>query len=161
MQIKLIIAAILLMYPVTVGAAVSCDHLKTAFIEGSAQLDVPPPQFRLEKANSADAKHQFFSVTMFDDARAMISCSNGMVETFSADANSGERKSFNHTMSLAGLALHGFGLELGQARETRDQLVSLAKASDRQMSEVHIEGGKVSLVISVAGVPSFQIDADH
>jgi hypothetical protein len=115
----------------------------------------------LDHVNPADANSQFFSVTMFDDARAMISCSNGMVETFAADATSDARKSINHTMLLAGLALHGFGLELRQARETRDQLVSLARASDRQMSEVQIEGGRVSLVISVAGVPSFEIKSDR
>ncbi len=64
-------------------------------------------------------------------------------------------------MLLAGMALHGYGLEWRQALKMRDQLVSLAKASDRQMSEVHVEGGKVSLVISVVGVPSFQIDTDR
>jgi hypothetical protein len=131
---NLIIAAILLMSPVAVRAAVSCNQLKSAFVEGSARYDVPAPQFRLEHVNSADANSQFFRITMFDDARAMISCSNGMVEKFAADANSDARKSINHTMLLAGLALHGFGLELRQALETRDQLVSLAKASDRQMS---------------------------
>ena len=48
--------------------------------------------------------------------------------------------------------------------------VSLAKASDRQVSEVHVAGGKVSLVISIVGppregnlvgVPTFQIDTDR
>jgi hypothetical protein len=161
MRIKLIVTAILLMLPVTVRAAVSCHQLKAAFIEGSARYDVTPPQFRLQQVNSADENKQFFSITMFDDARAMIICSSGMVETFAADANRDTRKSINHAMLLADFALHGFGLELRQAHEMRDQLVNLAKASDRRMSEVHIEGGKASLVISVAGVPSFEIDTDR
>jgi hypothetical protein len=48
-----------------------------------------------------------------------------------------------------------------QALKMRDQLVSLVKASGHLSAEVHVEGGKASLVISVVGMPSFQIDTDH
>ena len=99
-----------------------------------------------------------------------MSCWHGEVETFAADANSAEPMSVLHTMLLAGIGLHGYGLEWRQALQVRDQLVSLAKASDRQVSEVHVAGGKVSLVISIVGppregnpvgVPTFQIDTDR
>jgi hypothetical protein len=91
----------------------------------------------------------------------MMSCRYGQVGTFAADANSADPASILHTMLLIAMGLHGYGLEWRAALKMRDQLVGSAKASDRQMSEVHIEGGKISLVISVAGVPSFQIDTDR
>jgi hypothetical protein len=157
----LIVSAILGLSPTAVEAAATCDQFKAAMIEGAAQYHEPPPQFRLAHVNSADPNIQYFAIAMFDDARAMLSCWYGEVGTFAVDANNTEPTSVLHTMLLAGMGLHGYGLEWRQALEVRDQLVSLAKASDRQMSEVHVEGGKVSLVISVAGVPSFQIDSDQ
>jgi hypothetical protein len=155
---KLIIAAILLMSPITARAAVSCDQFKAAISEGAAAYKMPTPKFDLART---DGNIQYFSITIFDDARALLSCWYGLVGTFAVDANSTEPVSILHTMLLAGIGLHGYGLDWRQALKTRDQLVETAKASDRQMSEVHVDGGKVSLVISVAGVPSFQIDGAH
>ena len=149
----LVIGAMLAVSPMAARAAATCDDFKAAMIEDAAQHQAPPPTFRLEHVNSADANNQFFSNTMFDDARAAMSCWHGEVETFAADANSAEPMSVLHTMLLAGIGLHGYGLEWRQALQVRDQLVSLAKASDRQVSEVHVAGGKVSLVISIVGPP--------
>ena len=166
----LVIGAMLAVSPMAARAAATCDDFKAAMIEDAAQHQAPPPTFRLEHVNSADANNQFFSNTMFDDARAAMSCWHGEVETFAADANSAEPMSVLHTMLLAGIGLHGYGLEWRQALQVRDQVVSLAKASDRQVSEVHVAGGKVSLVISIVGppregnpvgVPTFQIDTDR
>jgi hypothetical protein len=157
----LIVNAISGLSPTAVKAATSCDQFKAAMSEGAAEYQAPLPKFWLEHVNSADANIQYFTISMFDDARAMMACSYGEVETFAADANGTSPTSIVHTMLLAAMALHGYGLEWRQALKMRDQLVSLAKASDRQMSEVHVEGGKASLVISVVGVPSFQIDTDH
>jgi hypothetical protein len=157
----LIVSAILALSPTAVNATANCDQFKAAMSEGAAEYQAPFPKIRLEHVDSADANIQYFTISMFDDARAMMSCSYGKVETFAADASSTVPMSILHTMLLAGMALHGYGLEWRQALKVRDQLVSLAKASDRQMSEVHVEGGKASLVISVVGVPSFQVDTDH
>jgi hypothetical protein len=98
---------------------------------------------------------------MFDDVRAMVSCWSGDVGYFMANADTTEPTSIRHTILLAGIGLHGYGLEWEPALELRDQLVSLAKASDTQTAEVHVEGGKVSLVISIVGAPSFEINSDH
>jgi len=158
---KLIVGGTLVLSPTAVKSAATCDQFKAAMIEGAAQYHEPAPQFRLAHVNSADPNIQYFTIVMFDDARAMLSCWHGEVGTFAADANSTEPMSVLHTMLLAGMGLHGYGLEWRQALEMRDHLVSLAKASDRQMSEIHVEGGKASLVISIVGVPSFEIDTDR
>jgi hypothetical protein len=198
----LVIGAMLALSPMAARAAATCDEFEAAMTEGAAKYKAPPPTFRLEHVNSADANNQFFSITMFgaakykappptfrlehvnsadannqffsitmfEDARAAMSCWHGEVETFAADGNSTEPMSILHTMLLAGIGLHSYGLEWRQAFQVRDQLVSLAKASDRQASEVHVAGAKVSLVISIVGspregtpvgVPTFQIDTDR
>jgi hypothetical protein len=156
-----IIVAILALSPMAASAAVNCDRFKVAISEGAAQYQVPAPKFRLEEVNSADANNQFFSILMFDDARAMFLCSHDEVETFAVEAKSAASISVVHAMLLAGMGFHGYGLEWRQALIMRDRLVSLAKSSEAQMSGVRIEGGKASLGISVAGVPSFQIETDH
>jgi hypothetical protein len=161
-NLSLIVAATLLVSPMAVSAAPTCDQFKSAITEGAAQYQAAPPNFRLEHVNSVNPDNQFISIAMFDDARpAFFLCSHGEVEAFAADAKNNGPLSVLHTMLLAGMALHGYGLEWRQALETRDRLVSLAKASDRQMSEIHIGGGKVSLVISMAGLPSFRIDTER
>jgi hypothetical protein len=161
-NLSLIVAATLLVSPMAVSAAPTCDQFKSAITEGAAQYQAAPPNFRLEHVNSVNPDNRFISIAMFDDERpAFFLCSHGEVEAFAADAKNNGPLSVLHTMLLAGMALHGYGLEWRQALETRDRLVSLAKASDRQMSEIHIGGGKVSLVISMAGLPSFRIDTER
>jgi hypothetical protein len=98
---------------------------------------------------------------VFDDVRTMMSRWHGEVETFTASAKSIQKMTVLHTILLAGAALHGIALEWRDALEMRDQLVSLTKASDRQTSETQIDGAKVSLAISIAGMPNFQIEAER
>jgi hypothetical protein len=58
---------------------------------------------------------------------------------------------------MMGIGLHGYGLEWRPA----DNLVRAANASDPQTAEIPIDDeSKASLVISLAGVPSFQIDSE-
>ena len=147
----LVIGALLALSPMAARAAATCDEFKAAMIEDAKQHQAPPPKFRLEHVNSADANNQFFSITMFDDARAAMSCWHGEVETFAADANSAEPMSILHTMLLAGIGLHCYGLEWRQALQVRDQLVSLAKASDRQVSEVLSLAVKCRLSSALSG----------
>jgi hypothetical protein len=63
-----------------------------------------------------------------------------------------------HVLLLMAIGLHGYGIEWRSALTLRDQLVRMANASDAQTASLHVEGGEASLVISIAGVPSFQID---
>lgn len=148
-------------WPQCSRATSTCEQLKTAITEGSSLYHEPVPKFELSHVSSADGNSQYFAVSMFKDVRALISCRHGLVETFAADANSNKPASVLHAMILAGAGLHGFGLDWKSALETREELVRTAKISDRQTSEVHVEGGNASLIISAAGVPSFEIDTDR
>lgn len=158
---KLIVSAILASSPVVARAAASCDQFKAAMVEGAAKHQAPPPNFQLEQVNSAAANVQYFTISMFDDVRAMMSCVGGEVDTFEAEANSADQTSIVHTMLLAATGLHGYGLAWRPAFKMRDQLFRLAKASDKQAANVHLAGGEASLVISPAGAPNFRIDTNH
>jgi hypothetical protein len=98
----------------------------------------------------------FWTIITFGDVRAAMSCWHGSVETFMADANDSEIRSSLHLLVLMAIGLHGWGMEWRPALEMRDQLVRMA--TDAQTASLHVEGGEASLVISIAGVPSFEID---
>jgi hypothetical protein len=96
---------------------------------------------------------------MFSDVRAMMSCWHGCVKTFAADANNSEGMSSLHLSTLMGIGLYSDVLEWSEAIALRDQLMREAtNKDDPQIVERTIDGAKASLIISVAGVPSFQID---
>jgi hypothetical protein len=142
--------------------APTCEQFKATIIEGAAKYNAPAPVFRLEHVNSADADIQYWTITSFNDVRAMISCWHGSVGTFAADANDSEGMSSVHLSALIGIGLYGYGVEWRQALDLRDKLLRAAKASDLQTARLAIDGvGEASLVISIAGVPSFQIDTEH
>jgi hypothetical protein len=155
--LKILAAAALVLSPVAVQAA-TCEQFAARIVEGAAMYQVPAPQFQLDDVNSADANIRYWSITMFDDARAVVSCWHGSVHSFLADANGNDIKSSIHLMLLMAMGLHGYGLEWRPALELRDQLVRAAKASDPHVARLPVEGGEASLIVSIAGVPSFQID---
>jgi hypothetical protein len=160
MRIRMfVIGAMLALSPIAAWAAATCDDFKAAMIEGARQHQAPPPTFRFAHVNSADDNIQYFRITMFDDVRATVSCWYGDVGSFMVIVKTAEPVAAQHAMLMAGIGLHGYGLESRPAFQLRDQLVSLAKASDRQWSEVHIDGGKASLVIGDRS--SFEIDSDR
>lgn len=157
----LIAGAVLALSPMAVRAAASCDQFKAAMVEAAAKYRAPIPKFQQEQLNSADANIQYFTISMFDDAHAVMSCRDGEADTFAADADSNGQTSILHTMLLAAMGLHGYGLEWRPALKMRDQLFRSAKTSNRQAAKVHLAGGEASLIISAAGAPSFRIDTEQ
>jgi hypothetical protein len=158
--LKIIVTAMLIVSPISVKAA-TCEQFKAGIVEGAAQYHMPAPKLRLETVNSADPDIQYWTITTFGDVRAMMSCWHGSVGSFLADANDSEITSSLHLLLLMGIGLHGYGMEWRPALDLRDQLVRAAKASDSQTAKLPIDGGgEASLVISFAGVPSFQIDTE-
>lgn len=136
----------------------TCEQLKAGIVEGATMYEMPAPAFRLSRVGAAG--REMWDIQLFDDTRAMMICNHGSVETFAADANDGEMKSSLHLMLLMAMGLHGYGLDWRPALLLRDKLVSTTKASGSLTAELAVEGGKASLVISIAGVPSFQIDSE-
>jgi hypothetical protein len=158
--LKIIATAMLILSPISVKAA-TCEQFKAGIVEGAAQYQVPAPKFELSTVNAADADIQYWTITMFGDVRAMMSCWHGSVGSFLADANDREMASSLHLLLLMAIGIHGYGMEWRPALDLRDQLVRAAKASDSQTAKLPIDGGgEASLVISFAGVPSFQIGTE-
>jgi hypothetical protein len=91
----------------------------------------------------------------------MMSCWHGSVGTFAADASDSEGMSSVHLSLLMGIGLYSYGLEWREALGLRDQLMREARASEPQIARLPVEGGEASLIISFAGVPSFQIDTEN
>jgi hypothetical protein len=157
MNIVTPVAAVALAFlPTPVQAAATCEQFKEAMIKGATQYQAPAPKFRLDRNSSADPGERYFTISMFRDVRAAMSCSHGSVRFFLADAN--DREKMSHLMLMMAIGLHSYGIGLRPALELRDQLVRMAKESDAQSAKLPFEGGEASLVISIAGVPSFQID---
>ena len=152
-------AAVLAVLPMSVHAAATCEQFKDAMIKGATQYQAPAPKFRLDRKNSADPGERNFTISMFRDVRAAMSCSHGSVRFFLADAN--DREKMSHLMLMMAIALHGYGIELRPALELRDQLVRMANESDAQSGKLSFEGGEASLTINIVGVPSFQIDTTN
>jgi hypothetical protein len=150
-------AAMLAVSPMAARAA-TCDQFKAAMAEGAAMYHAPAPKF--EVGGPSPPEVQFLQITIFDDAHSVMSCWHGEVGSFIASTDNSEPKSVLHTGLLAGMGLHAFGMAWPEALETRDHLVGLAKVSVRNRAEVSFDGGKVDLVISLAGVPSYEIETD-
>ena len=89
----------------------------------------------------------------------MISCWHGLIGSFLADADDSELMTTVHFVILMGIALHAYGMEWRPALKLRDQLVRAAKASETHVARLPVNGGEASLIISVVGVPSFEIHA--
>ena len=73
-------------------------------------------------------------------------------------ADGKDREKMSDLMPIMAVGLHAYGFDWRQALELRDQLVRMVKASDAQSAKLGFAGGEASLVISIAGVPSFEID---
>jgi hypothetical protein len=93
--LKIVGTAILISSPIS-AQAVTCEQFKAGIVEGAAEYRVPAPKFQLVHINEADANIQYWSITMFSDNRAMMSCWHGSVGTFAADANDSEGMSSVH-----------------------------------------------------------------
>jgi hypothetical protein len=154
-------AAMLTSSSISAQAAATCEQFKAGVVEGAAEHQMPAPKFRLVGNNSADPDITYWTITTFDNVRAAIICSHGSVEAFMADANDSELTSSIHLLLLMAIGLHGYGMEWREALDLRDQLVRTAKASDPHISELPVDGGKASLIISFAGVPSFEIKTEN
>jgi hypothetical protein len=101
----------------------------------------------------------FWTIAGFDDVRAMMICSHGLVDTFAADANDSKITSSVHLFIMMGLGLHAYGLDWRPALYLRDDLVRTAKVSHPQTAKIAVDdNSQASLVISFAGVRSFEID---
>jgi hypothetical protein len=147
--------ALLALAPMAARAA-TCDQFKAAITEAAAMYHAPVPKFEVWESPRGV---QYLGVVIFDDARSRMSCWHGEVGSFIADTTGTEPMAVMHANLLAGIGLHAFGLAWPQALGTREQLVESAKASGT--AEVQFEGGKASLVITVAGTPSFEIETDN
>lgn len=137
--------------------AMSCEHFKAGVIEGAAMHQSPAPTFHILNVNSA-SDNKYWDIQMFDDVRARVSCRQGSVDTFAATAKDSHPTSSLHLASLMAIALHGYGLEWRAALLLRDRLVSTAEASNPRMAKMPFGARRASLVVSVAGVPNFEID---
>lgn len=140
-------------------AAPSCEQFKAAIVEGAKLYQSPAPQFQLTRVIDVDADTTFWSIAAFDDVRSMMECRHGQVGTFAADANDSETTSSLHLALMMSMGLHGYGLEWPPALHLRDKLIRAAKASESRTAELPVDDtSQASLVISIVGVPSFQID---
>jgi hypothetical protein len=116
----------------------TCGQLVARVIEGAAYYKMTSPKF--EPTNRGGAEGRYWSISIFDDVRAMFICDH-------------------HVHTLIGIGLYGCGMEWHEAILMRDNLVRTAKAAESHIAELPIDDGKASLIISAAGIPSFQIDA--
>jgi hypothetical protein len=135
----------------------TCGQLVARVIEGAAYYKMTSPKF--EPTNRGGAEGRYWSISIFDDVRAMFICYHGYVGTFAADANDDSGMASLHVHTLIGIGLYGCGMEWHEAILMRDNLVRTAKAAESHIAELPIDDGKASLIISAAGIPSFQIDA--
>jgi hypothetical protein len=136
--------------------AMTCEEFVARFFEGAAQYKIPTPRFELAHVNAADPEWRDFIIVTLSDVRSMMSCEHGSVRTFAVDANDAAGLTTVHVGALTALGIYSAGWTWHEATTIRDQLVS--KAKDADIAEQTIEGAKLSLIISGAGVASFQID---
>jgi hypothetical protein len=140
--------------------AVTCEQFKMAIIESAALYQWPAPTFHVSHVNSADPNNKYWDVQLFSDVRSMVSCWRGSVDTFAADAKDSHPTSRVHLELLIAMALHGFGLEWRAALLARDKLVSSIEASNPHLAKIAVGARKATLIISIAGVPNFQIELE-
>jgi hypothetical protein len=157
MRILGFISLAVVLLPISANA-VSCEQFRAAIIEGAAMYKTPTPTFHAPHANSVDPDNRYWDVVMFDDARAMVSCWRGSVDTFAASAKDEQPQSSLHLTLLMAMALHGYGMEWRAALLMRDKLVSTAQVSNPHIAKISFGARKASLIVSIGGVPNFQID---
>jgi hypothetical protein len=143
-------------------AAPTCEQFKASILEGAAQYEVPRPEFHQEEINFTDPEVTYWTITTFDDVLSIMICGHGNVSAFAVDANDNSIMSTTHLLSVMGIGLHGYGMEWRSALSLRDELVRAAKTSDRLIANARIQdGGDASFIVSIAGVPSFEINSDR
>ena len=153
-----LVGALLIFSQLSAEAAPTCDQFKAAITAGATHYNAPTPQFQVDHTNTFDTGTQFWTIKMFSDARGALSCSQGVVERFAADAISGEMIPSAHLVMLMGIGLYGYGLDWRSALELRDHLLHVAEETGLNAVESPIDGSRASFAISVAGVPSFEIE---
>jgi hypothetical protein len=155
---RLLWVTLILALNISTAKAVTCEEFVARVVEGAAYYKVPVPKFDLEWVNSADADWRYFKITTFGDVRAIMGCRHGWVDTFAVDANNSEGMSTVHVSALTAIGLYGDGVTWREAIAMRDELMREAKGAEPQIAKRTIEDAEVSLIISFAGVASFQID---
>jgi hypothetical protein len=157
MRILVFISLAFALLPISANA-MSCEQFRAAINEGAAIYQTPTPTFHVSHANSVDPYNKYWDIFMFDDARAMVSCWRGSVNTFAASASDSQSQSSLHLALLMAMALHGYGLEWRAALLIRDKLVSTAEVSNPHIARISFGAHKASLIVSIASVPNFRID---
>jgi hypothetical protein len=153
--------AAIMLHGAPARAWTTCEQFAARLVEGATYYKTPVPQFDLWHVNDADAGIRYFKIRMFDNVRSIVSCWHGQVGTFAADANDAEPMSAVHLSLLMGIGFYGDGMAWQEAIGARDDLLRAAKAADPQTAEMPVDFGRASLIISVAGAPSFVIDHRH
>jgi hypothetical protein len=152
---RLVLTALLMSWPIS-ARAIPCEQFTARFLEGAAYYRAVPKFLAMQSEVDPDVR--YWTITMFGDVRSMMSCWHGSVRWFAADANTGEGMASVHLSAMMGIGLYAYALDWREAVEMRNELMRAAKASDTHQARAMVEDGEASLIISFAGLPSFQID---
>jgi hypothetical protein len=153
------IIAVLLTFATCAHAAPRCDQFKASIVEGATFNRVPAPTFTLAQIDEPSADLTYWTIAIFDDVRTMMLCERGLVQVFAVDAKDAEIQSCLHFSLLTAIGLYAYGMEWPPAIDFRDDMVRVA--SEGRAAYSRVEGAKVSLVVNIEGVPSFQIDTEN
>ena len=140
-------------------AAPRCDQFKASIVERAAFNRIPAPTFTLAHINEPDSDLTYWTIDTFADVRAVMICERGVVQVFAVDAEDAEIQSRLHFLLLTAIGLHAYGMEWRPALDFRDDLVRVA--SEARAAYSGVEGAKISLIVNIEGVPSFQIDTEN
>jgi hypothetical protein len=149
------VAALLALAPLPLRAAPSCDEFSARFIEGAAYYK-SEPQFKLDHAGLDDTG--YWTITTFSNVRSMMICWHGLVRTFAVDANDDSISASTNVKALTTVGFYANGLDWQGSVAMRDAIVRAAKSTEAQIARLPVDAGSASYVVSIAGVPSFEID---
>jgi hypothetical protein len=150
-----VVVALLALAPSALRAAPSCDEFSARFIEGAAYYK-SEPQFRFDHAGLDETG--YWTITTFNDVRSIMICSHGLVKVFAVDASDDSISAATNVKSLTTVGFYANGLDWQGAVTMRDAIVRAAKSTEAQIARLPVDAGSASYVVSIAGVPSFQID---
>jgi hypothetical protein len=157
-----IIAAMVILSPISAHAAPTCEQFKAAFIAGAAEYKVPTPNIQPDNIHHLSHHgEQYWNITTFGDVSTVLSCRWNSFDTFWANAINGEEITSTHHSLLMAIGLHSYGMEWPAVLQVRDQLVRTAKASDPHAAYIPINDGKALFVINIKGAPIFHIENDR
>jgi hypothetical protein len=158
-----IIAAMVILSPISAHAAPDCEQFKAAFIAGAAEYKVPAPNIQPDNINHLSLHgEQYWNITTFGDVTTVMSCRWNSFRTFWANGINGEEITSTHHSLLMAIGLHSYGMEWPAALQVRDQLVRTAKVPpDPHTGYIPINDGKALFVINIKGAPIFGIWNDR